>query len=94
MNTLIETSIQLLGYGRGPSYITIFNINDPSIKKIVNYVDVTSASGKKAMVLFSYNNGEEIKDVAVEIYIPKFYNDVSVKDYVISELKNILKNVD
>lgn len=93
MNNLIETSIKLVGVGRGPYYVTIFNINSPEIKKVVNYVDITYVSGNKAMVLFSYNNDEETKDAAVEIMIPKFYDEVSVKNYIISELKNILKNV-
>lgn len=93
MNNLIETSIKIVGIGRGPDYATIFNVNTHDVKGRVNYIDLTPISGKKVIVLFSYNNDEEIKDAAVEIIIPVLDNEFSIKNHIISELKNILKNV-
>jgi len=95
MNSLIEKSIRLAGYEKGPNYATIFNVdgNTPARKKR-NYYNIIGASNKRVLVLFSYEDvNNVIKDVAVEMDIPVMYSEIDVKNYIIDQLTNILKNV-
>jgi hypothetical protein len=93
MNTLIETSIELPDFGRGPHYMNIFNVNN--FKKKVNYSDIAELSGKKVMVLFSCKEVTDgtIKDFAVELFLPILQDEFSMKMYIINKLKTIVNNV-
>lgn len=91
MNNLIETSIKILGHGTRMNCVTIF---DPPPRKKRIYHNILSASGKKVLILFSYEDeNSTVKDVAIELEIPIMHNEIVLKDYIIAELKNILNNV-
>ncbi len=94
MKHLIETSIILPGFGRGPRYINTFNVNNFPPNKRVNYSSIVELSGKTQMVLFSYTDVDgSVKDLAVELSIPVLNDEFSIRMYIINKLKTILNNV-
>jgi hypothetical protein len=90
MKQLIENTIQIYGMGH-PDIKTVFNIEKEEDKENIRFRKLTTISGRKLTVWFSFLENDVLtEEESIKLTIPNTNNEDEIKEFILSSINEYL----